>query len=55
MKTYSPARHGEASAEIRQAKQLMDGAGQLYFDFRAPSRAARASAALDKQLAGAPV
>lgn len=26
-------RHGEASFEVRQAKQLMSQAGQLYFDF----------------------
>jgi Putative phage metallopeptidase len=27
-------RHADASAEVRQAKQLMESAGQLYFDFR---------------------
>lgn len=26
-------RHGEASPEVRQAKQLLDSSGQLYFDF----------------------
>jgi hypothetical protein len=26
-------RHGEASPEVRSAKQLMAGTGQLYFDF----------------------
>lgn len=28
------ARHGDASAEIRQAKQLIACSGQLYFDFK---------------------
>ncbi|MDB6104072.1 MAG: hypothetical protein JWO52_4071 [Gammaproteobacteria bacterium] len=27
-------RHGDASPEVRQAKQLMESSGQLYFDFR---------------------
>lgn len=29
-------RHGEASAEVRQAKRLMDSSAQLYFDFSRP-------------------
>lgn len=38
------ARHGEASAEIRQARQLIEQTNQLYFDFGPPadSRARRA-------------
>ncbi len=32
-------RHGEASPEVRQAKQLMEASGQLYFDFRWTAKA----------------
>lgn len=32
-------RHGQASAEVRQARKLMESSGQLYFDFEVTKQA----------------